>query len=328
MSQEITKKGTEPKSTVQDLIKHAMPEMIKLMPKHLNTERFYQLAIATINREPKLAKCDPLSFLSCLMKCATLGLEPSAVDGLGNVFILPYGTEATFILGYKGMLKLARNAGVQEIAAHIVCENDHFEIEFGTNPRIIHRPDVFNNRGSMKGVYLVAKWDDGKSQHTEFMSKAEIDEHMKLSPSVKSGKKSPWTTDYEEMARKTVIRRAFKMLPVSADALKAVDQDEQSGTSLRNDFIIEDMKDRRDDSDLAALQQPEETLVDPETGEMLDTDALIAACKHAVERGIDNKMLNDHLKDMFRVESVKLIPATQIPEALAEVERLVGGING
>ena len=113
------------------LLTASWPRISAVMPRHMSADRMYQLALSAYNQTPGLAQCSPASVLSCLMKCSALGMEPSAVDGLGRAYILPYGNsragqkQATFILGYKGMLDLARRSGqLTDISARAVHEGD------------------------------------------------------------------------------------------------------------------------------------------------------------------------------------------------------------
>jgi recombination protein RecT len=216
------------------------------MPKHMSGERLYQLAVSAINTTPKLAECSPQSLLSCVMKCSALGLEPSAVDGLGRCYILPYrnaktqGYEATFIIGYKGLIDLARNSGkIKSISAHPVYAGDDFHYEFGLHEDLRHVPmDACDKTdANLTHVYAVAQFTDGGHQ-IDVMTKAEVDAIRKRSKASNNG---PWATDYAAMAVKTVIRRASKTWPMSTQAREAVAADETTGgyeAMLTHDDVI------------------------------------------------------------------------------------------
>ena len=223
-----------PQDGIQRMLTHAWPRIQAVMPKHMNSERLYQLAVSTINQTPKLAECDSASLLSCVMKCSALGLEPSAVDGLGRAYILPFYNgkahrmQATFILGYKGIIDLARRSGkLKSIHAQAVYQGDEFDywddedgqhFKFRPNRDAPHTPDTLTD------VYMTAKLQDGGFVF-EHMTKAEVDAIRRRS---KSADRGPWVTDYEAMALKTVIRRAARYLPMSTDVQQAVAADEQT----------------------------------------------------------------------------------------------------
>ena len=221
-----------PQKGLQDVIKKQWPKIEAVMPKHMSSERLYQLTISAINHEPKLMQADVATLLSCVMKCSALGLEPSAVDGLGRAYILPFRNkgkmEATFILGYKGMLELARRSGkIRDISARAVYEGDYFEYEFGLDEKLVHRPSTAEREDGVKPthVYMVAHFTDG-GHYMDVMTIAEVEATRKRSKAANNG---PWVSDYEAMAKKTVIRRAFPYLPVSVEAQHAVAQDESDG---------------------------------------------------------------------------------------------------
>ena len=221
-----------PQDGIQRMLKHAWPRIEAVMPKHMSSERLFQLAVSTINQTPQLAECDSASLLSCVMKCSALGLEPSAVDGLGRAYILPYRNhgrmQATFILGYKGIIDLARRSGqLVSIHAQAVYEGDSFDFwedeegqhfSFRPNRDAVHAPQKLTD------VYMTARLKDG-GRVFEHMSKAEVDAIRKRS---KAANKGPWVTDYEAMALKTVIRRAARYLPMSTQAQEAVAADEST----------------------------------------------------------------------------------------------------
>ena len=248
----------------EGLLKHAWPRMAAVMPKHMSADRMYQLALSTYNQTPELSECSPQSVLGCLMKCTALGLEPSAVDGLGRAYILPYYNkktnhkEAQLIIGYKGILDLARRSGqIVDISARAVHEGDFFEYEYGINENIRHIPSPdYDGTQPLTHVYVVAHFKDG-GHYIDVMTKKEVDAVRARSKTSKFG---PWVTDYEAMARKTVIRRAFPYMPVSVEVQADVISDER--TPIVNDAGSGPLVEFMDDSPETPAN------VDPETGEI------------------------------------------------------------
>ncbi len=224
-----------PDQQLKDIMARNWPRIAQVIGNNMSPERLYQLCVSTINREPKLAECTVESVLSCFMKCSALGLEPSTVDGLGKAYILPYGNknlkgqkEATFILGYKGMLELARRSGeLKSIDVQAVFKGDDFKLSKtseGTKFSLTQDFGAPHSKDTLQCVYVDAHFNNGGS-YFEVMTKAEIDTIMRTSPSFKSST-SPWKTHYVEMARKTALRHAFKMLPVSVNAQNAAAADD------------------------------------------------------------------------------------------------------
>lgn len=223
-------KGTDiapptPAQTIGAYIKQMESQIAQVLPKHITLERLTRISLTTIRTNPKLLECTVPSLLAAVMQSAQLGLEPGL---LGHCYIIPYGKEATFVIGYKGMIDLARRSGnIKSIYAHAVYENDDFDYEYGLNPGLKHKP-AMTNRGQFLGAYAVAHFNDGGYQF-EFMPKEEIDIRRKRSKASNSG---PWVTDYEEMAKKTVVRHMFKYLPLSIEVMQSAAQDE----TVKKDF--------------------------------------------------------------------------------------------
>ncbi len=248
----------KPQTTFKDILQQEWHKISAVIPKQVSQERMFQLAVSAYNQTPELAKCTPVSVLSCILKCAALGVEPSAVDNLGRAYILPYNnrktgcTEAQMILGYKGMIDLARRSGeIQDISARAVYEGDFFEYEFGLNEQLKHIPAQDNERtpNKLTHVYMVCHFKDG-GHYIDVMTRSQVNAIRSRSKSGSSAY-SPWSTDYEAMACKTVIRRAFKFLPVSVEAQKAAATDEATPT-------------------ISNLFTPPQYTVDQDTGEVLD----------------------------------------------------------
>lgn len=181
-----------------------------------------------MNRQPELLNCTPASLFQSLMMAGQLGLEPDGV--LGSAYLIPYGTNCTLIPGYRGLIDLARRSGqIKSIEAHLVRQGDKFECAFGLDPQLSHTPAFPGDEAYLKneniiGAYAVAKLVDGGEQF-EVMSRAEIDAIRNRSKASKSG---PWVTDFGEMARKTVVRRLFKYLPVSVEMASALELDNRA----------------------------------------------------------------------------------------------------
>lgn len=211
--------------TLAQQIERMRPEIARALPKHMDADRMARIALTTLRRTPKLGTCTPESFLGALMTCSQLGVEPGAT---GEAYLVPYGRECTFILGYKGMAKLFWQSPIaKSLAAEVVYENDFFEFEKGLNPRLEHKP-VLTGRGRPVAYYAVATTVNGGSAFV-VMSRDDVDEHRKHS---KSGSSGPWKDHYDAMAKKTCVRELFKLLPVSVEIAQAVAHDESVRTDL------------------------------------------------------------------------------------------------
>lgn len=222
--------------TIEDYLKQMAPAMKEALPKHMDVERLMRLAMTTIRTTPELRQADAGSLLGAVMQAAQLGLEPGL---LGQCYLLPFKnnkkgiTEVQFIIGYKGMIDLARRSGhIESIYAHAVYEKDEFEYELGLNPKLKHVPSMDADRGEYIGSYAVAHFKDGGYQ-MEFMPKAEIEKRRQASRGGNS-KYSPWNNYYEEMANKTVIRHMWKYLPISVEIQQHVAHDEGVARNVKD----------------------------------------------------------------------------------------------
>jgi recombination protein RecT len=244
LKEEMVAKATEEKETklkksmsIADMIKVLEPEIKKALPSVITPERFTRMALNAINTTPKLAECSQMSFLSALMNAAQLGLEPNTP--LGQAYLIPFKNkgrlECQFQIGYKGLLDLAyRNGNMQTIQAHTVRENDVFEYEFGLEPKLRHIP-AMKDRGEAVCFYAIWKTkNDGYG--FSVMSKEEVDAYRnKYSRAFTKGF-SPWQTDYEAMAKKTVIKQALKYAPIKTELSRVITQDETIKLNLSPDM--------------------------------------------------------------------------------------------
>jgi recombination protein RecT len=189
------------------------------LPKHLASDSFIKVALNTLNKTPKVLECSKESILTAIMEAASLGLEPGG--SLGEGYLVPYGRICTFIPGYRGMISLARRSGqIISIEARIVHEKDQFSCCLGLDPELKHVPAwEEGDRGPLRLVYAVAKLKDGGVQF-EIMSLGQIQQVRSKS---KTGNSGPWVDNFEEMAKKTCIRRLFKYLPVSVEMVRAAE---------------------------------------------------------------------------------------------------------
>ena len=208
--------------TIFDVIQTGAKQFATALPKHINSDRFVRIAITTIRQNPKLAQCNQESLLGALMVSAQLGLEPGV---LGQCYLIPYGRECQFQIGYKGMIELLRRSGqLKDIYAYSVYENDEFEMTYGLDRDLKHKPNL-QNKGNFIGCYCVAVLKDD-ARAFEYMTKEEIEAHgKKFSKTYGNG---PWRTDFEAMAHKTVVKKMLKWLPVSVEFLEMANKDEKT----------------------------------------------------------------------------------------------------
>lgn len=225
--------------------KKAMAAIADALPEHLNAQKMARVVITAVTRTPKLLECRPETVMNAVIEASQLGLMPDGV--LGHGYILPYKTTAVFIPGYKGLLDLARRSGeIAWIQARLVYANDDFHYQYGMDPKLDHTPARAQGKapGEMIASYGVAKFKTGEF-HFEVMHRDEIEAIRQRSRAKDDG---PWITDYDEMARKTVIRRLCKFLPMNPEYQSLVTRDEYREAGVLEQYID----------------------VDPETGEVVE----------------------------------------------------------
>lgn len=208
--------------------------MAAVATKHLSAEKLLKIVATAMSRVPKLTECTPLSVAQSLMTCAEIGLAPGT---LGSVYLVPFfnskarAMECQLIIGYRGLVELARRSGeLSTVQAEVVREGDEFVLEFGLEAKFKHIPLGDPTRPIVK-VWAMATFKDGGHQ-LAVMSKSEVDKVRNMS---KAGQFGPWKDHYEEMAKKTAIRRLCKLLPLTPELEEAI----AAGDKSEFDFDIE-----------------------------------------------------------------------------------------
>lgn len=256
-------------SNVRELLVNdqAKQQLAAVAAGHMRPERMLRLMANAMRTTPQLGDCDPLSLLGSMMTCASLGLMPNTP--LGHAYLIPFKnkrkgiTEVQLILGYKGMIDLARRSGhIVNIHGDVVYEGDEFSFEYGSDQHLKHRPK--GKRVNPIYAYCHAKLTDGEAfvvlPWDEVMAIRDASQGYKTA--IQYGKKdSPWIAHQHEMAAKTAVRALFKYLPISI---------EMDGGKLGDALSVDEQ--HVDFSSYA--QNPDDGLtvdgeiVDPETGEV------------------------------------------------------------
>lgn len=246
------------KPTMQQYIKQMEGEIRKALPSVLTPERFTRITLSALSSNPRLQECTPQSFLGAMMTAAQLGVEPNTP--LGQAYLIPFKNhgvmETQFQLGYKGMIDLAYRSGeISTIQAHVVYANDRFSYSFGLNPTLEHIPATAD-RGEPTHVYAVFRTKDGGFGY-DVMSMDDVRQHArKYSKSYGNG---PWQTNFEEMAKKTVLKRVLKYAPLKSDFVRQLSTDESIKTEVSEDMY----------SVPNTYLEAEDYTVSPETGEVI-----------------------------------------------------------
>ena len=209
-------------------------EIARALPKHLSPDRMARIALTCFRTTPALANCQPASVFAAVIQASQMGLEPGI---LGQAYLIPYGKQCQLIPGYQGLIELVRRSGkVTNLFAHAVREGDEFEYCYGLEPDLKHKPAA-SVRGEIIAFYAVAHIKDA-SPIFEVMSREAVDAIAAKTQS--KGKSGPWKDNYEEMGRKTVIRRLFKYLPKSVEMAQAAALDAIASEGKAQNMTVED----------------------------------------------------------------------------------------
>lgn len=245
-NQQVATQGTGQSLTViatnkvKEMLDKNRPALIRSLPAGFNVDRMSRVVINAISTTPAIAECNPGTIFLSAVRAFSCGLEPNGA--LNEGYLVPFFNSKTgqkecqFMPSYRGLIQLARRSGeISEIYAKTVHEGDEFEVEEGTERHIVHHPDYFGKRGKAIGYYAVFKLKDG-SQDFEVMGIDEIETIRKRS---KAGNSGPWQTDYDEMAKKTVLKRLLKRAPAKIEVAAAIDSDNKAAMGESQDAIID-----------------------------------------------------------------------------------------
>lgn len=207
----------------KDKILNALPSSMKA-----EAETFIASVLATISATPALQKCTPQSIALAAYEAATLGLP---VNKLGLAYLVPRGNEVKLEIGYRGLIQLVVSTGyVFDVSTEIVYSNDYFKQLLGSKPRIDHEP-AQGERGQPIAVYAIARLANGLTKQV-VMSKEQVEKIRNTCSANPNG--STWVKHWEEMAKKTAIKRLCKTLPQQGkfgNIVRAIDIDERSPES-------------------------------------------------------------------------------------------------
>lgn len=219
----------ETAQTVNKMLAKNRAAILATLPQGFNLDRMCRTLINAISTTPQIAECTPASIFLSSVRAFSLGIEPNGA--LQEGYLVPYWNskkaceEAQFMPGYRGLIALARRSGeIATIYARTVHEKDTFEVVEGTKREIIHKPDYTQSRGDYVCFYAVFILKSGEVDF-EVMTVAEIDAIRARSKAEKNG---PWVTDYDEMAKKTVLRRLLKRAPMSVELASSVNLDNKA----------------------------------------------------------------------------------------------------
>lgn len=194
-----------------------------LLPSHIPVEKFKRVVVVAISQNPDLFKADRRSLFTAAQKCAADGLLP---DGRQAALVV-YGNHATYMPMVAGIRQRMRNSGeVLSAEAHVVYRNDKFFQKLGDDPAIVHEPPSFGtDRGEAVGAYAIIKLKNGEVLR-EVLDKKEIE---KIRGASKSKNGPAWTNWWDEMARKSALRRCAKAAPTSADIDELLAREDAAG---------------------------------------------------------------------------------------------------
>ncbi|WP_238840824.1 recombination protein RecT [Prescottella equi] len=225
-------------ATLQDSIRNMEKQFQLAMPKGAEATQLVRDALTSIRQTPKLAQCDSASVLGALMTCAQLGLRPGV---LGHAWVLPYwdkkaprpdgrgegAYKAQLIIGYQGLVDLAyRSNKIAAISARTIFANDAYEVEYGLEDKLIHKPLMTGDRGEPVAYYAVVKLDNGGSTFVVISHADMLKYRNKHASAQKDGVVfGPWRDNFEGMAHKTCLRQLSKWMPKSTALALAVEND-------------------------------------------------------------------------------------------------------
>ena len=220
MSNELT-----PIAAFRGTLERMNQDLQSALPPQIPVDKFIRTTLTAVQMQPDLLAADRKSLLGSTMRAAQDGLLCDGREAALVIFNTKEGKKVQYMPMVGGILKKIRNSGeLASISAQVVYDKDHFEYELGDDERIVHKPFLGADRGKQIACYAIAKTKDG-AIYREVMSVSDVE---KVRSASRAGKFGPWVDWWDEMAKKTVIRRLSKRLPSSADLDSVIKADDEA----------------------------------------------------------------------------------------------------
>jgi recombination protein RecT len=204
---------------VRSAIERMSPQFKAALPAHVSVDRFVRVTLTAVQTNPNLLNADRRTLFAAATKAAQMGLLPDGREGA----IVTFKDQAQWMPMVAGIMKLVRNSGeISTWSVQAVYENDQFDFCLGDEEHITHKPNLAN-RGKLIAVYSIVTMKDGEKSR-EVMS---VEDVLAIKARSRSGNSGPWVSDFAEMAKKTVIRRHSKRLPLSTDIDGVLKEDDE-----------------------------------------------------------------------------------------------------
>lgn len=239
------------------LLEASKGEIARVVPEHVKADRVVRVARTAWQMDPKLRQCEPTTIIGAVMKACELGLEPGGA--LRHAYLVPYKGECQLILGYAGLLDLARRTGqYKAIGTQVVHEEDAFTLRYTPEVVFDHQPCLTGERGKETHAYAWAKLTSDELAF-EVMTREEIEAIRRRAPSANS---PAWRDFWGEMARKVVLKRFLKRMPLAVEFADVIDRDnaleERLAAAVQQAFpggtrgLVAELKSRRGEQALPA----------------------------------------------------------------------------
>lgn len=220
-------KQLSPRQVIKQQLDTYKPVIRKLLAETGMNEETFTAQIANACRvQPKLLGCTPETVLGAALRAAQLGLTPN--DTRNMCWIIPYGKEASFQLGYGGVMELARRAVPGLVFdGRPVHPNDEFDVDYGAAQPLKHRPALvlgLDRGGDAFAWYVRAVYPDGTIQ-IHMLDREGVEYHRQFSKNKSSGM---WKDNYDAAALKSVVLDMKRWLPSSSQMVAAFASDEQT----------------------------------------------------------------------------------------------------
>ena len=323
MSQSLQTSQPETRVPFAEDLQRNRQQIAAVLPAHITPDKFIRTVLTAVTQTPDLLQVDRRTLFNAAVKCATDGLIPDGREAALVVFNVKdkanggWAKSAQYMPMVRGLIKLARQSGeISTLSANIVYENDEYDYVLGDDERLMHRPNMDGDRGAPKLVYATVTFKDGSRQR-EVLTMADVAKARAVSKSKDGG---PWTQWFDEMAKKTAIRRLLKYVSLSPDVERAASRDDETDFQAQKRAALAAVPNDPHQAALAALgsrdPEPEPEAAEPPTDDAStfdwrayadDVRADLAKHKTAAAltddwEDVKERLTNDDAPDAIRAE--------------------------